>query len=151
MLEITEKTEAIDALHTLLEGCEQVDCPLIHLFTPGMYIREIFMPKGTVIVSKIHNTTHPYIVSKGVVAVYNSEKDFSGVIEAPFTGITYPNTRRVLEIIEDTIWTTFHPLPYITGEEMDWSDAEKLALVDRIEDEIIQKRMLKNKEMEAIG
>jgi hypothetical protein len=38
-----------------------------------------------------------------------SENDGLQMIEAPFTGITKPGTRRVLLIVEDTIWTTFHP------------------------------------------
>ncbi len=83
-----------------------LDAPLRHIFTPGLYTREIFMPKGSLIVSRIHNTTHTFVVSKGHAAVL-----VDGVVEhikAPYTGITKPGTRRVLFIHEDCIWTTFH-------------------------------------------
>jgi hypothetical protein len=61
-------------------------------------------------------------VSKGKCIVYDGNK--LETITAPHTGITEPNTRRLLYIEEDTIWTTFH----IT----DKTD------VDEIEKEIIQ-------------
>lgn len=82
--------------------------PLTHRFTPGMYIREIFMPAGSVVVSKIHKTTHPFVISQGVVSVYDQSKGTSETLSAPHTGITGPGTQRLLYIHEDTIWTTFH-------------------------------------------
>lgn len=90
--------------------CElpRVDLPVTHRFTPGMYIREIFMPKGTLLTSKIHKTEHPYVISMGVVSVY-TETEGVKVLSSPHTGITKPGTRRLLFIHEDTIWTTFHP------------------------------------------
>jgi hypothetical protein len=84
-----------------------VDCPLVHRFTNGMYIREIFMPKGTLITSKIHKTQHPFTVSKGVVSVKIDSGEWQ-TIEAPYTGITQAGTRRVLLIHEDCVWTTYH-------------------------------------------
>src|SRR5215203_343695 len=91
----------IDELEqVLVNNFPAVDCPLTHRFTPGMYIREIFMPKGSTVTSLIHKTTHPFFVLKGKVSVY-SENDGQQLIEAPFVGITTPNTRRVLYIHED--------------------------------------------------
>lgn len=79
-----------------------------HRFTPGLYIREILMPTGSILTSKIHKTEHPYVISKGKVSVW-TEKEGSVKLEAPHTGITKPGTRRLLYVNEDTIWTTFHP------------------------------------------
>ena len=115
-----------------------VECPLIHRFTKGMYIREIFMPKDSLITSKIHNTNHPFVVSQGAVAVAIDGDNWQE-IQAPYTGITQAGTRRVLIILEDTTWITFHPLPYITGDENEFNDEEKLKLVEKIEDEILSK------------
>lgn len=81
---------------------------LTHRFTPGLYIREIFMPAGSMLTSKIHKTEHPYVISSGVVSVW-SENDGFQKITGPYTGITKPGTRRLLYIHEDTTWTTFHP------------------------------------------
>ena len=81
-------------------------CPVTHTFTDGMYIREIFMPKGTLLTSKIHKTKHPYFVMTGKAEVVTDEGVV--VIEAPYHGITQPNTKRVLKIIEDMVWITCH-------------------------------------------
>lgn len=87
---------------------QEIECPVTHRFTDGMYIRQIFMPKGAKLTSKIHNTKHPFVILKGDVTVYSENE---GVVRyrAPMLGITKPGTRRVLLVNEDTIWATFHP------------------------------------------
>lgn len=104
---------AADASLDLLEAQmaqhgKPVETPLIHRFTPGLYIREILMPAGSLVTSRIHRTTHPYVISKGVISVWTKE-DGVQHLRAPHTGITKPGTRRLLYAHEDTIWTTFHP------------------------------------------
>lgn len=90
--------------------CEQISfLPLKHRFTPGMYVREIFMPAGSIITTQIHKTEHPFVISKGRCLVYLNHEHTWKELAAPHTGITYPGTRRILFILEDTIWTTFHP------------------------------------------
>lgn len=98
--------EVIDNAEAIIATGEPVEMPLTHRFTDGMYIREIFMPAGTLLTSKIHKTRHPFVVSKGKCIVYDGSKPET--ISAPYTGITEANTRRLLYIEEDTIWTTFH-------------------------------------------
>lgn len=87
---------------------------LRHTITAGingthLYTRECTMPPGSRIVSMIHRTCHPYVVSRGIVAV----KDQEGleIIQAPHQGITLPGTQRVLLVQEETVWTTFHIIP----------------------------------------
>jgi mannose-6-phosphate isomerase-like protein (cupin superfamily) len=94
----------------------QVEMPLTHRFTPGLYVREIFMPKGTVVISRVHKTEHPYAVLQGRASVWVD----GGIVEcrAGDIGVTKPGTRRVLLILEDCRWATFHP----TGE----TDLKKL-------------------------
>lgn len=81
-------------------------CPLKHTFVDGAYVREITMPKGTLIVSKIHKVCHPYFVLRGDVSVLTD----NGIvrIKAPFSGVTQPGTKRVLYMHEETVWTTVH-------------------------------------------
>jgi quercetin dioxygenase-like cupin family protein len=80
-----------------------------HRFTPGLYSRETFMPAGSVITSKIHKTEHQFVVLSGRCRVYNSEDNSFVELSAGYVGITKPGTRRVLAIIEDCRWLTFHP------------------------------------------
>lgn len=130
----------LDGLQNLMEGMPQIHCPLVHIFTKGLYTRQIFMPKGTVIVSKIHNTQHPYIISMGTVVVYNEANSVVGRYSAPHVGVTMPNTRRLLRIIHDCVWTTLHPLDWITGNENNLPEDEQQKIIERIEDIIIKKR-----------
>ena len=100
--------EMIDELESVLtENFEPVICPLNHRFTDGLYVREIFMPAGSMITSKIHKTQHQYFILKGAVSVWIDEgKEI--YLEAPYIGVTEPGTRRVLYIWEDCIWATAH-------------------------------------------
>lgn len=118
-LEIQETIEAIEApeciepeeLLNLLElemvKYEPRECPLIHRFTPGLYIREILMPKDTLLTSLKHLTTHPFFIMKGDISVWYHDAPVQRY-KAPYTGITHAGTRRLLYAHEDTIWTTVH-------------------------------------------
>ena len=81
-------------------------CPLKHSYGDGCYIRQITMPKGVLLVSKIHKTKHPYFILKGDVSVLTEQ----GVVRltAPYSGITEAGTQRVLYMHEETVWTTVH-------------------------------------------
>ena len=135
---IRSRDGRVDMLEAaMMENMELVDCPLVHLFTPKMYIRQIFMEAGTLLTSRIHNTTHPYCVSMGEVRVQIDLGEWV-TIKAPYLGVTQKGTRRVLYILEPTIWQTFHPLDFITGEENDWDEEEKRKLVEKIENMILE-------------
>jgi len=79
---------------------------LRHSFGDGLYIRELTVPKGMLIVTKIHKKTHPFFLLKGDCSILTDE----GIvrIKAPYSGITKPGTKRVVYTHEDTVWTTVH-------------------------------------------
>lgn len=110
----------------IVQNLEHVDCPLVHMFTDGMYIREIVMPTGALVTSKIHKTEHPYVVSKGKLLVRVDNGEWVE-IAAPYTGITKAGTRRVAYILEDCTWTTFHNNP------------DNLTDLEQIEDLVIER------------
>jgi quercetin dioxygenase-like cupin family protein len=106
-----EANDAIDALEAaLLAKFTPIDCPLNHSFGPGIYMREVFMPAGSKIVSKEHKFRHPYFVMKGSARVWIDGKGVE-TITAPHVGWTEPGTRRVLEILTDMFWITCHANP----------------------------------------
>jgi hypothetical protein len=111
IIENKTKNERIDELEaTMVENFPLINCPLNHRFTEGMYVREIFMPAGSLITSKIHKTQHQYFILKGAVSVWIDEGE-EAYLEAPYIGITEPGTRRVLYVWDDCIWATSHPNP----------------------------------------
>lgn len=102
----TKTVTPLDVLEKTMFQFPQVDCPLVHRFTDGMYIREILMPAGTLVTTLLHKTNHPFVILKGKVSVWNNG-DVEH-LEAPYVGITNPGTRRLIVIHEDTTWITFH-------------------------------------------
>ena len=101
--------EFVDGVEAaMLEAYPRIAPETRHIFTPGMYSRTICMLAGDLITSKIHKTEHQFVVQCGSVSVWTKE---NGVItlHAPYHGITYPDTRRILFVHTDCVWTTFHP------------------------------------------
>ena len=90
--------------------------PLKHTFADGLYIREIFIPKGQIISTGIHKKEHPYFVLKGDISVLTDK----GVerIKAPYNGITKPGTKRLIYMHEDSIWITVHATDKSTVEDV---------------------------------
>jgi hypothetical protein len=101
--------EAIMRLEEEMRKFDQLDLPLQHTFAPGQYAREIFLPKGCIVVGKIHKHAHLNIVSRGRVTVVTEfgprEIDAR---ERPVTFTSDAGSKRALYCHEDTIWTTIH-------------------------------------------
>ena len=98
--------------------------PVTHAFADGLYIRTYTGIKGTLAVSKLHKTNHPFFVMKGDVSVYDGGNEVER-IKAPYHGITKAGTQRILYFHEETIWITVH-----ATEETD---------LEKIEDVVIAK------------
>lgn len=77
-----------------------------HYFADGMYARELYRPKGTLIVGKVHRKEHFYIVTKGCVRVSTDDgaKDF----KAPSVIVSKPGTKRAVFALEDSVCMTVH-------------------------------------------
>lgn len=81
--------------------------PLKHRFAEGCYVREIFIPKGSVLTGKIHRHAHPNFLMSGEVIVY-TEGGGREHLKAPLTMISPPGTKRAVLALEDTVWVTVH-------------------------------------------
>lgn len=152
MQELIEKIKAngtLDELESaMLENFPIINCPLVHRFTKGLYVREIFMPAGSLITSKIHKTQHQFFILKGAVSVWTNEGE-EIYLEAPYIGITEPGTRRLLFIWEDCIWATSHPNPdNETAEEIEERILEKYdnpLLSEELKEKLKEINLLKSK------
>lgn len=81
--------------------------PLKHSFAPGVYVREIFIPKGSILTGKIHRHAHPNFLMKGEVIVVTEYKGREH-LKAPMSMISQAGTKRAIIALEDTIWITVH-------------------------------------------
>ena len=77
--------------------------PVTHHLKDGLYTREIFMPKGTLVVSFIHKQNHPSFFLKGEMSVLLDTGEVKK-IKAPMKVMTEIGTQRVAYIHEDTTW-----------------------------------------------
>lgn len=96
---------------------KEIECPLHHAFAPGIYLRTIKMPAGSVIVGAEHRTEHFNIVHRG-----RAEVMIDGIIEeitAPCVFVSKPGIRKVLYIKEDMEWSTVHATDLTDPEEIE--------------------------------
>ena len=107
------------------EDAEVGDClPLRHVFTPGLYTREIFLPAGTVLTGKLHRHEHPNFLMAGVVDVFTEDGGMEH-LEAPMWCVSPAGTKRAIHVIEDAIWITSHSNPTDT---QDLEELEKMII-----------------------
>ena len=95
---------------------EQASCPVIHRFGPGVYIREVMIPAGTLAVGHHQNFEHTNVMLKGRVTILNDDGTTTELI-APTIFVGKPG-RKVGYIHEDIVWLNV----YATDE----TDVEKL-------------------------
>lgn len=105
-----------------------------HVFAPGVYIRKMYLPKGSILTSKVHRTEHAFIVSKGSILVYDGIHQ-AVILKSSYDGITLPGTRRMGIALEDTIWMNVHPTKIQPKSN---SDEDVQAAVDKIEKRVIE-------------
>ena len=96
--------------------------PLVHTFVNGMYIRQITVPAGHLVLTYIHKQSHPYFLLKGDVTVI--EEKGNKLVHAPYSCITPAGTQRLCFCHTETVWTTVHL--NLTNEKD----------IDKIEDDI---------------
>ena len=63
-----------------MPDCIDPDDCTFHHFADGVYLRELFMAAGTVVVGKIHRTKHLTIIASGTVRITTDEgvKEITG-------------------------------------------------------------------------
>jgi hypothetical protein len=95
------------------------ELPLVHSFADGIYVRQITIPAGMLVVGRIHKHEHPNVLLKGevlVVTEFGEER-----LTAPRSMISKAGTKRALYTITETVWITYHHNPTNTQdiEELD--------------------------------
>lgn len=80
----------------------QADISVIHSFAPGLYIRELHMPKDILAIGHHQKYQHLNIFVKGKILMLN-EDGTTSELEAPkvFTG---PPGRKIGRVLEDVVW-----------------------------------------------
>lgn len=98
--------DKVFVIEDMMREMPQIKIPVRHFFSPGVYAREIQIPRGAVITGKIHKFAQLNILSLGDMSVMT--EDGIKRVKAPFTIVSPPGTKRIAYAHEDCVWTTIH-------------------------------------------
>jgi len=98
--------DQIERLQAEMSLMPQAELKTEHSFSPGMYLRKVFRPAGTLIVGKVHKEPHFFLCAKGEIIAWteNGMKRLQAgdVVESK------PGTKRVTLAVTDAIGITIH-------------------------------------------
>jgi quercetin dioxygenase-like cupin family protein len=98
--------EQVDRLQAEMATMPQAELVTEHQFSPGMYMRKVFRPAGTLIVGKVHKEPHFFLCAKGEIIAWTE----SGMkrLQAGDVVESKPGTKRVTLAVTDAIGITIH-------------------------------------------
>jgi hypothetical protein len=108
MTELKPKDKVMH-LQEMLNKVPQVDCPIKHYFAPGVFAREITIPKGTCLIGAVHKTDNLAILSSGrlLIVVDTGTMEMS----APYVINVKAGQKNAAVALETSTWTNFFPNP----------------------------------------
>lgn len=102
-------SEAIKQLINIVDQVPQLEIPVTHRFSPGVYAREITMPAGMTGVGHIHKHRHLNIALTGhALVTWDGQTQ---EIRAPFIFESLPGAQKAFQVFEDLRWITIHANP----------------------------------------
>lgn len=84
----------------------QVPCPVVHTFAPGVYLREVSLPAGALVVGHCHRHAHLNVMLSGRMLLVGDDGQ-SHEVCAPYQVITPPG-RKVAQVLEQTVWVNVY-------------------------------------------
>jgi len=108
-LQIFKKKLDLVDLEKTLATFDQVEAPVTHNFSKGVYVRELFIPKDSIIIGKRHRYETCNIILKGDISIYMGEDLPVKRLKAPCIFNSEPGTKKMGYTHEDTIFCNVHP------------------------------------------
>lgn len=99
--------EKIDALQADLLEYPQDDIKVTSTFAGGVYAREIFIPKGTLLIGKVHLSDHFNICLRGDLTFLTV--DGPKRVVGPTMFVAPAGTKKLAYANEDSTWMNVHP------------------------------------------
>ena len=99
-------TQKVENLLDVTRGMPQVQCKEKHHFGPNIYIKEVTMPAGSVIIGKFHKIEHVCNMMSGRMIVVQEDGSKVELI-APMTFVGKPG-RKVAYIIETVVFQNIY-------------------------------------------
>lgn len=136
VLEVSPLTmrDKVNIVEAEMLNREQIEIPVKHYFSQGVYAREITIPAGTMLTGKIHKYEQLNILSTGEMSVLTD--DGMKTVKAPFTIVSPPGTKRIAYTHTECVWTTIHGTDETDVEKIEahfiaQNDAEYTAFLEQ--------------------
>jgi len=100
------RRDKIDKLESMLAELPQGEAPVTHHYAKGVYGREMLIPKGTILIGKIHRYETLNVFVKGDMTIITEQGKKR--IQAPMIIVSAPGTKRGGYAHEDSIWLCIH-------------------------------------------
>ena len=115
--------EGIDRLEQALREMPQAEFPTKHYFANGLYVREMQVKAGTVLVGKVHKTQHIFaLIQGGMTLVWDSHRLR---VKAPFITVSEPGIKRAGLAHEDCVCLNIHHTNLTDIDEVERSLVEE--------------------------
>jgi len=92
----------------------QAECPLRHIFAPGLVVREVTMPAGALVIGHTHREADLNIMLTGRLTLLQQDGTLKE-LRAPQTFIGAPG-RKIAYIHETVIWQNIWPMTVKSGK-----------------------------------
>jgi len=122
-IKLSSRKKILDFQEALITKADEVNIvthqdskhfPLKHTFADGIYVRQMSMTRGSIVVGAIHKHLHVwFLLSGGIsVATENGIEDYI----SPCYVVAKPGTKRVIYANEDSIFVNIHKNPTNTKD-----------------------------------
>lgn len=88
-----------------------------YISSSGLYVRELLIPAGTLVVGRAKNKEYVTLLTAGTVEM--RELDGAKLISAPFTTLSKPGEERLIYAVTDAVLTTAHAVTSTTLDEIE--------------------------------
>jgi len=107
----TPMLKRVESLETAMLKLPQSEIPVRNFEGDNIYAREIEVPAGTFLTGGLHKYDHISILVKGKLLYWTLDDDEASILNGYSVNITKAGTKRVVYVLEDSIWITSHHVP----------------------------------------
>ena len=132
-LVLNSREKILELQNVLIENADEVNIvthqdsklfPLKHTFADGIYVRQMSMKIGSVVVGAIHKHLHVWFLLTGHISV--ATEDAIEDYIAPCYVVATPGTKRVIYANEESIFVNIHKNP-TNSQDIEWLEKEIVA------------------------
>lgn len=146
-IKLSSRKKILDFQSMLIGNADEVDIvthqdselfPLKHTFADGIYVRQMSMNTGSVVVGAIHKHLHVWFLLTGHITVVTEDTTEDYI--SPCYVVAKPGTKRVIYAQEKCIFVNIHKNP-TNSQDIEWLEKEIVAKdIKEYEEYINQKK-----------